>query len=63
MSKKISLKQFLMKSGKFQKAYGCVEEIKSGSVTINGKVITNPSHFFNPKKSIVKLNDEKLQTA
>lgn len=62
MSKKVSLKQFLMKSGRFEKAYDCVEAIKNGRVAINNKIITNPSHFFNPKKDLVKLNNEKLKT-
>ena len=62
MSKKLSLKQFLMKSGRFQKTYGCVEAIKQGRVTINNKVMLNSSHFFNPKKDLVKLDNEKLRT-
>ena len=61
MSKKISLKQYLMKSGRFQKTYDCIDAIKNGKVTVNNKVITNPSHFFNPK-DLVKLDNEKLKT-
>ena len=61
MSKKLSLKQYLMKSGRFQKTYDCIEAIKNGKVTVNNKIIANPSHFFNPKKDLVKLNNEKLK--
>ena len=51
-----------MKSGRFQKTFDCIEAIKSGKVTVNNKIITNPSHFFNPKKDLIKLNNEKLKT-
>ena len=61
MSKKISLKQFLMRSGKFDKVYDCIEVIKSGKVAIDGKTISNPNYFFNPKKSLVKLDGEKIR--
>jgi 16S rRNA pseudouridine516 synthase len=62
MSKKISLKQFLMKSGKFDRSYGCVKAIREGNVTVDKKTITNPKYFFNPK-SLVKINDEKIRKA
>ena len=62
MSKKISIKQFLMSSGKFDKVYDCINSIKQGNVTLNNQKITNPNHFFNPKKFIVKLNEEKLKS-
>ncbi len=61
MSKKISLKQFLMKSGKFQKTFDSIEAIKTGRVTVNSKLMANPSHFFNPKKELVKLDNEKIK--
>jgi 16S rRNA pseudouridine516 synthase len=61
MSKKISLKQFLMRSGRFDKVYDCIEAVKSGKVTINGKSIPNPNYFFNPKKSLVKIDGEKIR--
>ena len=61
MSKKISLKQFLMKSGKFDRVEGCIQLIRNGTVTINNKSITNPNYFFNPKSSVVKLNNEKIK--
>lgn len=61
MSKKISLKQFLMKSGKFDRVEECVQLIRNGDVTINNKLITNPNYFFNPKNSIVKLDNEKIK--
>ena len=60
MSKKISLKQFLMKSGKFDKAYDCEKAIIDGKVTINNKIIINPNYFFKPK-SLVKINNEKIR--
>lgn len=61
MSKKISIKQFLMKSGKFEKAYDCVQVIRSGKISINNKIITNPTYFFNPKNSFVTLDNEKIK--
>lgn len=60
MSKKISVKQFLMRSGGFDRVYDCIGAIKSGKVTIDGKIVSNPNYFFNPK-SLVKLTDEKIR--
>jgi len=62
MSKKISLKQFLMKSGRFRKIYDCIEAIKNGKVTVNNEVITNTSYFFNPKKDLIKRDNERIKT-
>lgn len=59
MSKKISLRQFLVKTGAFDKVYDCVSAIRSGRVTIKGNTITNPNYFFNPKKSLVELDGTK----
>lgn len=61
MSKKISLKQFLMRSGRFERVYDCIMAIKIGKVSVGGKIISNPNYFFNPKKSLVKLDDEKIK--
>lgn len=61
MSKKISLKQFLIKSGRFEKVYDCIQVINQGRVTIDNNKITNPNYFFNPKKSLVKMGDEKIR--
>lgn len=61
MSKKISLKQYLMQTGKFEKVYDCITAIKKGRVTLNDKIISNPNYFFNPKKSLVKFDDEKIK--
>jgi len=61
MSKNISLKQFLMRSGKFERSYDCIAAIKSGKVTIDNEIITHPNHFFNPKKLLVKIYDEKVK--
>jgi len=61
MSKKISLKQFLMKSGKFDKVSDCISAIENGLITINGKAMTNPNYFFNPKKSLIKFFNQKLR--
>lgn len=63
MSKKISLKQYLMQTGKFEKVYDCVTAIKKGRVTLDNKVTSNPNYFFNPKKSLVKFDDEKIKNA
>ena len=61
MSKKISLKQYLMKTGKFAKVSDAVAAIKECMVTLNGKTITIPNYFFNPDKELVKYNDEKVR--
>ena len=63
MSKKISIRQFLMKTGKFEKAYGCTQAIRSGKISINNNVITNPNHFFSPKNALVKFSNEKIKPA
>ena len=60
MSKKISLKQFLMQSGKFKKAEDCVETIRRGMVSVDNKKIDNPNHFFNPK-SLIKIENEVIR--
>ena len=61
MSKKISLKQFLMKSGKFRRMQDCIEAIRSGKISVNNEIITNPNYFFNPKKSLVKTESKKIK--
>ena len=63
MSKKISLKQFLMKSGKFRKMQECIEAIRSGKISVNNKIINNPNYFFNSKKSLVKTESKKIKKA
>ncbi|MBI2559497.1 rRNA pseudouridine synthase [Candidatus Woesearchaeota archaeon] len=60
MSKKISLKQLLMKGGKFEKVYDCVSAIRSGKVSVSNKIITNPNYFFNPKL-LVRFGGEKIK--
>ena len=61
MSKKISLMQFLMRTGKFEKVYSCIEAIRHSKVMIDNKKITNPNYFFNPKKSLVKFENRTLK--
>ena len=61
MSKNISLKQFLMRSGRFERSYDCIAAIKDGKVTVGNEIITHPNHFFNSKKLLVKLYDEKVK--
>lgn len=63
MSKKISLKQFLMRSGKFERVHDCIMAIEIGKVTVGDKAISNPNYFFSPKKSIVKVDDERVRKA
>ena len=63
MSKKISLKQFLIRTGKFEKVYYCEQAVRNSRVSINNKIITNPNYFFNPKKSLVKIGNEKIKKA
>ena len=60
MSKKISLKQFLMKSGRFDRSYDCEKSIRDGKVTVDKKIITNPNYFFSPK-SLVQIEGEKIK--
>ena len=60
MSKKIALKQFLMRTGRFEKLYDAICAVRSQKITVNGKAITNPNYFFNPRRSLVKFGDEKL---
>ena len=62
MPRKISIKQFLMKTGKFNKVFDCVSAIRKNRITINNKKITNPSYFFNPKTALVKLDNEKIKS-
>lgn len=50
-----------MRSGRFERVYDCIEAIKIGKVTIDEEVVPNPNYFFNPKKSLVKLDDEKIR--
>lgn len=61
MSKKTSLKQFLMKSGKFRRVQDCIEAIRNGNVAVNNKILLNPNYFFNPKKSLVRIGTEKIR--
>ena len=62
MSKKISIKQFLMKSGRFEKVYDCINSIRKGRVLVNNKIIKNPNYFFNAKNALVKLDNEKIKS-
>ena len=62
MSQKISIKQFLMKSGRFERVQDCVAAIRNRNVTINNEVVDNPNFFFNPKKELVKLDNQKIKS-
>ena len=62
MSKKTSLRQFLMKSGRFEKVYDCIQAIRNGETSVNNKIITNQNYFFNPKSALVKLGNEKIKS-
>jgi 16S rRNA pseudouridine516 synthase len=61
MSKKTSLKQFLMKAGRFGKVSECVSAIKNGEVSIGNEIIRSPNHYFNPKKSILRFHHDKIK--
>ncbi len=61
MSKNISLRQFLMRSGRFERSYDCIAAIKDGKVTVGNEIITHPNHFFNHKKLLVRVNGEKVK--
>ena len=50
-----------MRSGKFEKVHDCVQLVRNGKVIIDNKTITNPNYFFNPKKSLVKFDNEKIK--
>ena len=60
MSKKISLKQFLMKSGKFDRANDCEKAIREGNITVDKKTVTNPNYFFS-SKSLVRIGNENIR--
>ena len=60
MSKKVSLRQFLMGTGKFDKAHDCLNAVRSGRISINGKIIANPNYFFNPKRCFVRFENKNL---
>ena len=62
MPRKISLKQFLMKTGKFNKVFDCVSAVRKGKITIENMAITNPNYFFDAKK-FVAFDGEKLKLA
>ncbi len=61
MPKKISLKQFLMRTGYFRNAEECISAIRKGEVTLNGAMLDNPNHYFNPKKNIVQYKSQKIK--
>src|SRR3989338_1017769 len=61
MPKKISLKQFLMRTGYFKNYEECVSAIRKKEITLNGAAIDNPNHYFNPKKYVVKCKNERLK--
>src|SRR3989338_5398566 len=63
MPKKISLKQFLMRTGKFSKAFEAEKAVSGGKVLVDNKIIRNKNYFFDQKKSIVKYEGEKLKRA
>ena len=50
-----------MKSGRFNKVFDAEKAIRDEKVSINNKIIANPNYFFNPKKSLVKINREKIK--
>jgi len=62
MSKKISLKQFLMKTGRFEKVHDCLQYIRSKKIKINDNIILNPNYFFDPKNALVKFDNEKIKS-
>lgn len=61
MSKKVSLKQFLMKSGRFVRVDDCVKAIREGKVSFNGKIILNPNYYFPLRNALVKYDNEKIK--
>lgn len=61
MPKKISLKQFLMRTGKFSKVFEAEKAVSDGKVLVDGKIVRNKNYFFDPKSSIVEYESEKLK--
>ena len=61
MSKKISLRQFLMRTGKFERMKDCEKAIRSGNASLGGKITTNPNFFFNPDRYPVKIGDDLIR--
>ncbi len=60
MPKKISLQQFLMRSGLFEKAFEAEKAIRDGKVAVSRERITNPKHFVNPKTALIFFNGKRL---
>ncbi|MBI2660844.1 pseudouridine synthase [Candidatus Woesearchaeota archaeon] len=61
MAKKISLKQFLMKTGFFEDVEQCILAIRNGEIRLNKETVFNPHHFFNPKKYSVFYRNERIR--
>jgi len=60
MAKKVSLLQFLMRTGKFANAYKAEQAIRSHRIKVSNAVITNPKHFLNPKTALIFYDNQRL---
>ncbi len=63
MVKKISLLQFLMRSGKFQTAHEAERAIRAKRIKVREETITNPRHFFDQKMDFVFLDSQLVKKA
>jgi 16S rRNA pseudouridine516 synthase len=60
---KISLLQFLMRSGKFKTSHEAERAIRNGKINVRKEAITNPKHFFDPKTDFVFVEGELIKKA
>lgn len=60
---KLRLHQFLSRTGAFASKKGIVSSIRSGAVSINGKVVINPEFIFDAAKCRVFWKGRLLQKA
>ncbi len=60
MPKKITLHQFLLRTGKFQKSFEAEQAIRNGEVKVGKDTIKNPRHFINPKTALIFCAKERI---
>lgn len=60
---KISLLQYLMRSGKFKTSHEAERAIRERRVNVRKELITNPKHFFDPKTEFVFVDGKLTKKA
>ncbi len=58
MSKKTSLLQCLMRTGRFAKAFDAEQAIRNGNVSVNNKRVENPRFFLNQKTAVISVGGQ-----